>query len=55
MSRKEDVKQIDRIVKEEGMSREQRRLLHEEISGQRLSLDEIRAIAREIRRLYPNK
>jgi hypothetical protein len=55
MSRKDDIKQIDRIVKEEELSREQPRLLHDEISGQGLSLDEIREIAREIKRLYPNK
>jgi len=30
-------------------------LLHEEMSGQGLSLDEIREMAREIKRLYPNK
>lgn len=53
--RKEDIRQIDRIVREEGLSREQRRMLHDEISGQNLSLDEIRAIAREIKELYPNR
>ena len=53
--RKEDIRRIDRIVKEEGLSKEQRRLLHDEISGQHLSLEEIRGIAREIKRLYPNK
>jgi len=52
---KQDIKEINRIVKEEGLSREQRRLLHEEISGQNLSLEEIREIAREIKKLYPNK
>lgn len=55
MSRKDDLKQIDRIVREEGLSRGQRRLLHEEISGQKLSLEEIRERARDIKRLYPNK
>lgn len=53
--RKTDIKEIDRIVREEGLSREQRRLLHEEISGRQLSLEEIRAIAREIKQLYPKK
>ncbi len=53
--RKDDIKEIDRIVSEEGLSREQRRLLHEEISGQELSLEEIREIAKEIKELYPNK
>ena len=55
MPRKDDIREIDRIVKEEGLSREQRRMLHDEISGQELSLDEIREIAREIKDLYPNK
>jgi hypothetical protein len=52
---KEDIKQIDRIAKEEGLSRGQRRILHDEISGQDYSLEEIRQIAREIKRLYPNQ
>jgi hypothetical protein len=55
MPRKEDIREIDRIVKEEGLSKEQRRLLHEEITGQDLSPAEIREIAREIKDLYPNK
>jgi hypothetical protein len=55
VGKKDDLRQIDRIVKEEGLSKGQRRLLHEEISGQRLSLEEIREIAKEIKRLYPNK
>lgn len=54
MPRKPDIREIDRIVKEEGLSREQRRLLHDEITGQDLSLDEIREIAREIKKFYPN-
>ncbi|MCI0463038.1 MAG: hypothetical protein L0Z62_39325 [Gemmataceae bacterium] len=52
---KDDIKQIDRIVREEGLTKGQRRLLHEEISGQQLSLEEIREIARQIKELYPNK
>jgi hypothetical protein len=52
---KKDIKEIDRIVKEEGLSKGQRRLLHEEITGQQLSLEEIREIARQIKELYPNK
>jgi hypothetical protein len=52
---KKDIKEIDRIVKEEGLSKGQRRLLHEEITGQTLSLDEIREIARQIKELHPNK
>jgi hypothetical protein len=53
--RKADIRAIDRIVREEGLSREQRRLLHEEISGQNLSLEEIRLVATEIKERYPNK
>ncbi len=53
--RKHDITEIDRIVKEEGLSREQRRLLHEEITGQDLTIEKIREIAREIKQLYPNK
>ena len=52
---KRDIKEMDRIVREEGLSHEQRRLLHEEITGQQLSLEEIRKRAREIKQLYPNK
>jgi hypothetical protein len=53
--RKADIRQIDRIVQEEGLSREQRRMLHEEITGQQFSLEEIRGIAKQIKELYPNK
>ena len=55
MPRKPDTKAIDRIVKEVKLSKGQRRLLHEEISGQRLSLDEVREAAKQIKRLYPKK
>jgi hypothetical protein len=53
--RKADIRQIDRIVREEGLSREQRRMLHEEITGQQLSLEKIREIAKQIKELYPNR
>lgn len=52
---KQDIKEIDRIVQEEGLSREQRRLLHDEITGQDFSLEDIRQIAKDIKELYPNK
>lgn len=48
MVRKADIKQIDRLVKELGLNKEQRRLLHDEITGQYLTFDEIRAIAEDI-------
>jgi hemolysin activation/secretion protein len=53
--RKDDIRRIDRIVKQEKLSRQQRRMLHDEITGQKLTMAEIREIAREIKRLYPNK
>lgn len=53
--RKADIRAIDRIVQEEGLTREQRRLLHNEITGRQLTLEETRQIAREIKQLYPNK
>jgi hypothetical protein len=54
MARKLDIKEMDRIVKEVGLSKAQRRLLHDEITKQNLSLEKIREIAAEIRKLYPN-
>ena len=51
----QDIKQIDRIVKEEGLSIGQREILHEEIARQGYTLEEIRDVAREIKELYPNK
>jgi hypothetical protein len=55
MARKLYIKAIDRIVKEVGLSKTQRRRLHDEITKQNLSLEEIRQIAEEIKKLYPNK
>lgn len=55
MARKLDIKEIDRIVKEVGLSKAQRRLLHDEITKQALSLEEIRKIAEEIKKLHPNR
>jgi hypothetical protein len=56
MGKKPDIQAIDRIVKEEGLTRAQRRLLHDENRKQPgLSLDELRELAREIKRLYPHK
>jgi hypothetical protein len=52
---KQDIQEINRIVNEEGLSPERRRLLHEEISGQNFSLEQIREIAWEIKKLYPRK
>jgi hypothetical protein len=46
---------IERIVRELGLSAWQRRRLHDEISGQNLTEEEIWEIARQIKRLFPNK
>ena len=45
---KKDIKEIDRIVREEGLSKEQRRLLHEEITGQQLTREEFYFLSRLI-------
>jgi hypothetical protein len=55
MAKKPDIKQIDRIVREEGLTIGQREMLHEEITNQGYTLEEIREIAKEIKELYPNK
>ncbi len=55
MGRKAGIKQIDRIVDELKLTKDQRRLLHDEITGQDLSLDEILEIAEDVRRQFPNK
>jgi hypothetical protein len=54
MAKKPDIKQIDRIVNEEGLTIGQREILHEEITKQGYTLEEIREIAKEIKELYPN-
>jgi hypothetical protein len=55
MPKKLDIKQIDRIVNEEGLTHGQRELLHRAITKQGYSLEEIREIAKEVKELYPNK
>ena len=55
MARKPDIKAIDKIEKDLELSREQRQMLHREISGQNFSLDEIRELAKSIKEWYPNK
>ena len=55
MARKLDIKAIDRIVKDLGLSKEQRRLLHDEITKQGYTLEEILDIAKQIKELYSNK
>jgi hypothetical protein len=55
LAKKRDLKQIDCIVKEEGLTQGQRELLHRAITKEGYSLEEIREIAKEIKELYPNK
>lgn len=55
MARKDDIKEIDRIVKELGLTKGQRQLLHQAITGQGLTSEEIVVVAREIKEDYPNK
>ena len=55
MARKLDIKAIDRIVTDLNLTKAQRRLLHDEITKQGFTLEEILEIAKEIIRLYPNK
>ena len=55
MAKKLDIKRIDRIVNEEGLTIGQREILHQEITKQGKTLEEIREIAKEIKELYPNK
>lgn len=55
MPRKEEIKAIDRIVREVGLSKSQRRLLHDEITKQNYTLEQIREIAEQIKKDYPNK
>jgi len=59
-ARKGDIKEIDDIVNEHGMNREQRRELHDEMAkikqrGDKLSREEIEEIAREIMRRHNSK
>ena len=55
MPRKLYIKAIDRIVTELDLTKAQRRLLHDEITKQGFTLEKILEIAKEIKRIYPNK
>ncbi|MBN1554197.1 MAG: hypothetical protein JXA11_05595 [Phycisphaerae bacterium] len=46
---------IDQVVREVGLSRGQRRLLHDEIHGRRLTYREIKTLAKDILREYPGR
>jgi hypothetical protein len=57
--RKRDIRIVDQIVQQVGLSREQRRLLHDEMSRERLGRDherhEILKLAQQILHDYPGK
>jgi hypothetical protein len=55
MAKKPDIKQIDRIVREEGLTIGQREILHEEITKQESTLAEImnNNLPDELSRLLP--
>jgi hypothetical protein len=55
MARKADIKQVDKIARDLGLSKDQRRLLHDEITRQDLSIEEIADIARDISQNMPKK
>jgi RHS repeat-associated protein len=51
--RKSDIRKIDHVSGKVGLNKEQRRLLHREISGRGLSSREIEAVARQIKNNMP--
>ena len=55
MAKKPDIKYIDYLQDKYGLSDAQREILHEEITGQNLSKQEIEQIAIDIKTSYPNK
>ena len=58
MTRKQDIKLVDAIIKKVGLSKDQRRLLHNALDRQYvedLSYQEILELAREIKHDYPGK
>jgi hypothetical protein len=55
MTRKADTKQADAIAKEFGLDRYQRRMLHDAITKQGFTYQEIRQKAEEIRQDHPGK
>ena len=55
MVRKNDIKLIDTIVRIVGLTRGQRRLLHDEISGRDLNYRQILQEAKDIKRRFPRK
>ena len=55
MTRKRDSKQIDAIVAEFGLSKDQRKVLHRIINRQKLTHQEIREVAVEVKQDHTGK
>jgi hypothetical protein len=55
MVRKDDTRQVDSIARKLKLSREQRRLLHDEIHGRSLTYREILEEAEQILRDHPER
>lgn len=55
MVRKGDTKEIDAIIRDLGLSQDQRRLLHYDITGEQLTHQEIRERAKGILEDFPGK
>ncbi len=55
MAKKADIKWIKWVVKKIGLSKDQKRILHDTITGENLTKEEIKQIAEEIKKNFPNK
>jgi hypothetical protein len=55
MTKKADIQFVKWIIKKIGLSKEQKRILHDTITGQNLTKEEITKIAQEIKKHFPNK
>ena len=55
MARKRDIKRVDAIARELGMSDDQRDILHDEIHGYNLAYEEIRRRAQGVMEDFPRK
>jgi len=54
-ARKPDVGFVDSVVRDVGLNKEQRRMLHDEITGQNYSKEEIRETAKMIKESFPKQ
>ena len=55
MVRKDDIKQMDSIVRKLGLTQDQREFLHRAIRGENLTYREILEVARQLKQEYPRK